>query len=106
MKRQEVADGALDRATSSPNFMGLTSLGLYTGIFCDFLYSVLLFNASLGLHFLGLTLSRPQGILNELATNLPIWKLYGWSDFFITKLNKLTLEMEMVRMAGLASDRG
>jgi hypothetical protein len=56
----EVEDGALDRATSSPNFMGLTSLGLDVGTFCDFLYSVLPFNAVLGLYFLGLALSRPQ----------------------------------------------
>jgi hypothetical protein len=37
---------AQDRA--SPNFMGLTGLGLEIDIFCDFLYSVLLFNAILG----------------------------------------------------------
>ena len=40
--------------------MGLTSLGLEIGSFCDFLYSVLLFNAILGLDFLGLALSRSQ----------------------------------------------
>jgi hypothetical protein len=44
----------------SPNFMGLTSLGIKIGILCDFLYSVLLFNAILGLYFLELALSRPQ----------------------------------------------
>jgi hypothetical protein len=38
----------------APNFMGLE-----IGIFCDFLYSILLFNAILGLDFLGLALSRP-----------------------------------------------
>ena len=40
--------------------MGLASLGLGIGIFCDSLYSVLLLNAILGLDFLGLALSRPQ----------------------------------------------
>jgi hypothetical protein len=48
------ARGAPDRA--SPNFMGLASLGLEIGIFCDFLYSVLLLNA-LGLDVLGLARS-------------------------------------------------
>ena len=37
-----VLSGALDRA--SPNFMGLASLGLDIGIFCDSLYSVLMLN--------------------------------------------------------------
>ena len=46
--------------SSSPNFMGLASLGLEIGIFCDFLYSVILLNVFLGLDFLGLALSRPQ----------------------------------------------
>ena len=32
----------------SPNFMRLTSLGIKIGILCDFLYSVLLFNAFWG----------------------------------------------------------
>jgi hypothetical protein len=50
--------GAHDRA--SPNFMGLASLGLDNGMFCDFLYSVLLLSVFLGLYFLGLALSRPQ----------------------------------------------
>ena len=40
--------------------MGLASLGLDIGIFCDFLYSILLFHTILGLEFLGLALSRPQ----------------------------------------------
>ena len=44
----------------SPNVMGLASLGQRIGIFCDSLYSVLLFNAILGLDFLGLALSWPQ----------------------------------------------
>ena len=39
---------------------------------------------------------QQEGILNELAANLPIWKLYGWSSFFIAKLDKLTLEMERI----------
>ena len=38
--RGPVAAVAQDRASS--NFMGLTSLGLEIGIFCDFLYNVLL----------------------------------------------------------------
>jgi hypothetical protein len=33
--------------------MGLASLGLEIGIFCDLLYSVLLLDALLGLYFLG-----------------------------------------------------
>ena len=55
--------GARDRASgASPNVMGLASLGLDIGIFCDFLYSVLLLSVILGLlDFLGLALSRPQG---------------------------------------------
>ena len=46
--------------------MGLASLGLEIGILCDFLYSVILFTAILGLYFLGLALSRPQVCLNGL----------------------------------------
>ena len=42
--------GAQDRA--SPDFMGLVSLGLETGIFGGVLYSVLLLDATLGLDFL------------------------------------------------------
>jgi hypothetical protein len=53
-----VSRGALGRA--SPNFMGLASLGLDIGTFCDFLYSVLLLSVFLELDFLGLDLSRPQ----------------------------------------------
>jgi hypothetical protein len=40
--------------------MGLASLRLEIGILCDLLYSLLLFNANLGLDFLGLALSRSQ----------------------------------------------
>ena len=39
--------------------MGLASLGLDIGIPCDFLYSVLLFKAILGLDFSGLALPSP-----------------------------------------------
>ena len=46
--------GARDRA--GPNFMGLASLRRGMGIFCDSLHSVFLFNAVLGLDFLGLAL--------------------------------------------------
>jgi hypothetical protein len=53
--------GAQDRA--SPNFTGLVSLALNIGVFCDFLYSILLFNAILVLDLLGLALSRPQVLL-------------------------------------------
>ena len=42
---------------ASPNFIGLTSLE--NEYFCYLLYSVFLFNAILGLDFLGLALSRP-----------------------------------------------
>lgn len=37
---------------------------------------------------------RQEGILNDLSANLPIWKLYGWTDFFVEKLNDLTVELE------------
>jgi hypothetical protein len=40
--------------------MGLGSFGLEIGIFCDFLYSVLLFDATSGLDFSGRALSWPQ----------------------------------------------
>jgi ABC-type multidrug transport system fused ATPase/permease subunit len=39
---------------------------------------------------------KQEAILNELAANLPIWKLYGWADYFVERLNKLTGEMETV----------
>jgi hypothetical protein len=45
-----VVAGAQDRA--SPNFMGLASLGLEIGIFCDSLYSDLLLNVFFGARFL------------------------------------------------------
>jgi hypothetical protein len=38
--------------------MGLASLALNIGVFCDFLYNILLFKAILGLDFLRLALSR------------------------------------------------
>ena len=44
----------------NPNFMGLASLGLDIGIFCDSQYSVLLLSVLSGLDFSGLALSRPQ----------------------------------------------
>jgi hypothetical protein len=53
--RPSLEAGAHDRA--SPNFFGLTSLE--NEYFCYLLYSVFLFNAILGLDFLGLALSRP-----------------------------------------------
>jgi hypothetical protein len=40
--------------------MGLASLRLDIGVFCDFLSSFLLFGAFSGLDFLGRALSRPQ----------------------------------------------
>jgi hypothetical protein len=40
--------------------MGLISLGLDIGIFCNLLYSVLLLNVILGLDFLGLALSASR----------------------------------------------
>jgi hypothetical protein len=47
-----VRTGARDRASSaSPNVMALASLGLDIGIFCDFLYSILLLSVILGLEF-------------------------------------------------------
>jgi hypothetical protein len=30
----------------------------------------------------------------QLASNLPIWRLYGWGDMFITRLNALTDELQ------------
>ena len=53
-----MAHGARDRP--SPKLMELPGLGLEIGIFGDFLYSVLILSAVLGLYFLGLALSRPQ----------------------------------------------
>jgi hypothetical protein len=53
-----VVPGARDGAR--PNVMGLASLGLEIGIFGDFLYSVLLLDAILGLDLLGRALSRSQ----------------------------------------------
>ena len=38
---------------------------------------------------------KQEGVLNEFAANLPIWKLYGWGGFFIKRLDKLTDEMEV-----------
>ena len=34
---------------------------------------------------------KQEGILHDLSANLPIWKLYGWTDFFVDKLNGLTV---------------
>ena len=65
---RQVRRGAPDRA--SPHFMGRASLGLDVGIFCDFLYSVLLLSAILGLDFLGLALSRPQ-VRRAVAAGAP-----------------------------------
>jgi hypothetical protein len=53
-----VCGWAHDRA--SPNVMGLASLALNISVFCNFLYSILLFNAVLGIDFLGLALLWPQ----------------------------------------------
>lgn len=39
---------------------------------------------------------KQEAVLNELASNLPIWKLYGWADYFVERLNVLTIEMETV----------
>jgi hypothetical protein len=55
---RSVRHGAQDRA--SPSFVGLARLALNIGVFCGFLYSMLLFNAISGLDCLGLALSRPQ----------------------------------------------
>ena len=66
--------GALDRA--SPNFMGLASLGLEIAIFSDFLYSVLLLDAILGLDFLGLAFSRSQAPSEATASMVAD----GWTD--------------------------
>ena len=40
--------------------MGLVSLALIIGVFCDFIYSILLVNAILWLDFLGLALFRQR----------------------------------------------
>ncbi len=37
---------------------------------------------------------KQEAIYHDLAANLPIWKFYGWSHFFLAKLNKLTDELE------------
>ena len=52
--------------------MGLASLGLEVGNFCDFLYSVLLLGVILGLDVLGLALSRPQ-VQIRLARRFGAW---------------------------------
>ena len=39
---------------------------------------------------------QQEGVLHELAGSLPIWKFYGWSNFFISKLEDLALEMQRV----------
>ena len=61
---------AHDRA--SFNVMGLASLGLDIGMFCDLLYSILLLSVIFGLDFLGLALSRPQVPGRNLQVGLPI----------------------------------
>jgi hypothetical protein len=53
-----VRSGARERA--SPTFMGLTRVGLEVGIFCDFLCSVLLWNASLARFLRASPKSRSQ----------------------------------------------
>jgi hypothetical protein len=60
-----VEGGAPDRA--SPKFMGLASLRLDISIFCDFLYSVFLLDAILGLDFLRLARPQVEGIRQNLA---------------------------------------
>ena len=55
-----VARGAPDSYRPAPVFTGLTRLGLEIGVFCDFLHSVLLLSAIMGLDFLGRPLLRPQ----------------------------------------------
>lgn len=39
-------------------------------------------------------LKQQEAKLNELASHLPIWRLYGWGDMFITKLNQLTEQLQ------------
>eukprot|EP01052_Picozoa_sp_SAG31_P009029 SAG31_NODE_467_length_15267_cov_13.792919_5_plen_364_part_00 len=39
-------------------------------------------------------LKQQEALLNELAANLPIWRLYGWGNMFISKLNKVTAELQ------------
>ena len=29
---------------------------------------------------------KQEAIYHDLAANLPIWKFYGWSNFFVSKL--------------------
>jgi hypothetical protein len=58
----------------APNFMGLASLGLEIGIFCDFLCSVLLLSVVLGLDLLGLALSRPLRLTyTAIAQSSSLW---------------------------------
>ena len=58
--------GAQGRA--GPNFMGLASLGLDVGIFCDSRYNVLLFSVVLGARFLT---ARPVAAAGALADGEP-----------------------------------
>jgi ABC-type multidrug transport system fused ATPase/permease subunit len=39
-------------------------------------------------------LKKQEDQLNQLASNLPIWRLYGWGDLFIRKLNELTHQLQ------------
>ena len=39
---------------------------------------------------------KQEAIYHDLAANLPIWKFYGWSNFFVSKLcanNVMCLEL-------------
>ena len=81
--------------------MRLSSFGLELGISCDFLYSVLLWNAILGLDFLGLALSGRR-------FNWSLW-LHGVLAFFAAWLvfvrpysSEQDLQLELLSLLSLA----
>lgn len=38
-------------------------------------------------------LKRQENQLNQLASNLPIWRLYGWGDMFVSTCTVLSSEV-------------
>ena len=69
--------GAVDRA--SPNFMGLASLGLEIGTFCDLYHIAFSYRSRfLGLDFLGLALSWPQARTPAAGAERRPWRCGRW----------------------------
>jgi hypothetical protein len=69
--------GAVDR--TSPNFMGLASLGLEIGTFCDLYHLAFSYRSRfLGLDFLGLALSRTQAKTPAAGAERRPWRCGRW----------------------------